>query len=98
MGLLNLLATYHLISHHVFPSLEQHSESSNHEGRDTDEDHIKQEEDRVLDDSKDGFVLLSVQHCVCPSLDEEVKEVGHVEAESRVVEEVTHVVLGNQQR
>lgn len=98
MGLLNLLATYHLISHHVFPSLEQHSKSSNHEGRDTDEDHIQQEEDRVLDDSKDGFVLLSVQHCVCPSLDEEVKEVGHVEAESRVVEEVTHVVLGDQQR
>lgn len=60
MLLLNILSTYHLISHDVLPSLEQHSKGRYDEGRNTDEDHIQQEKNRVFEYSKDGFVLLPV--------------------------------------
>jgi hypothetical protein len=35
------LLTHHLISHHVFPTLEKSSKGCNHEGGDADKDHIK---------------------------------------------------------
>lgn len=93
MRFLDVLATDHLIGHHVFPSLEQHSKPSDHKGRNADEDHVEQEEQGIFDYSEDGLVLLAVEHAVGSSLHEEVEEVGEVEAEGCVVEKVAHVVL-----
>lgn len=71
MFLLNLFTANHLISYHILP-LEQDSESCNDKSRDTDEDHVDEEENGVLYDSDEGLILKAIEDNVCPPFDEEV--------------------------
>ena len=57
MTIHSTLLVQDFLSHYIFSILEEYSKNSNDHARQADGNHVKKEEERILDDSKETFIL-----------------------------------------